>query len=127
MSTLQLSQKHLSAIVAALPRFNVTSFAECDYDRDVAMRELLGHNVSEYNQTYKTDQIDLAEQVHFYSFEAPKEELNAIAVYKLAECYEYNSSGSELWEGSNAQHWIKCLKGHAIASLPEYEPAKWAI
>jgi hypothetical protein len=124
---MQLTPEHLSAIVAALPRFNVTEFAECDYDRDVAMRELLGHNVSEYNQTYKTSQINLAEQFYFYFFEAPKEELSAIAVYKLAECYEYNSSGSELWKDSNAQHWIKTLKHHAIASLPEYNSAKWTL
>lgn len=123
MSCQQLSPEHLSAIVQGLLEHKIINW---EVELDVAMRELLYHNISEWNQTYPNDSEDLVSLFPFYEYKSDKKR-SAIEIYKLVNAYRYNSSASDLWEESNANHWTEQLMGRAIMSLPEYEAAKWTI
>lgn len=124
MSCQQLSPEHLSAIVQALSEYKTTNW---EVGLDVAMRELLYHNISGWNQTYPTKEpMDLVDWIPFYGYK-PARSRSAIEVYKLASAYRYNSSQSDMWEGSNANRWTEHLMGRAIMSLPEYEAARWTV
>lgn len=129
MSTLQLTPDHLSAIVWGAQRYQVISQSALTDELNGLMIELLKHNCKDYNINYPTDTIDIDKMIAFYEYRKPSnvEKLTAIQLYKLALCYEINSTGSPAWRGSKAESISTGLMTQAVMSLPEYTAAKWDI
>jgi hypothetical protein len=129
MSTLQLSPEHLSAIAYGLQKHQVVSKYLLQNELNSIMIELLQHNCEEYSDRYPNDPADTIDLSEFYEYKQPREAeaITPIQFFKLAQCYQYNSSESPQWEGSKAQTWTNALMANAIASLPEYAEAKWHI
>jgi hypothetical protein len=128
---MQLTPEHLSAIAYGLQKYQVVSKSLLTNELNGIMIELLQRNCEEYAERYpqhadRADTIDLAE---FYEYKKPRnaEAITAIEFFKLAQCYQYNSSESPSWTGSKAESWTRYLMINAIASLPEYTEAKWHI
>ena len=130
MSTLFLSPEHLSAVTYALTRYRVIAKNSLQNELNAVMAELLEHNIDEYNQRYPKYTKKVEEYIPFYTYRQPTKKVqdySAIAIHKLARCYQYNSSQSKDWDGSRAERWIESLLYETIASLPEYKSAEWDI
>jgi hypothetical protein len=129
MSTLQLSPEHLSAITYGLQKYQVVSNSLLTAELNDIMIELLQRNCEEYSDRYPNDPADTIDLAEFYEYKKPRnaEEIAPVEFFKLAQCYQYNSSESPSWEGSMAQRWTSSLMIMVIASLPEYNEAKWYI
>lgn len=123
MSTMQLTPEHLSAIVYGLQKHGLKSEMLFESELSQIVKELAKHNLLELKVT------DLDDRLYFYDYCRPENAkgITAIQFYKLTQCYQYNSSESPEWESSNAKRWTDSLMSAAIASLPEYNAAKWAI
>ena len=126
---MQLSPEHLSAIVYGMQKYQVVSEYLFQNELNGMMIELLQRNCEEYSDRYPSEPADTIDLSEFYEYRRP---INAKAIapiqfYKLAQSYQYNSSGSPDWENSRAKRWTDSLMSQTIASLPEYNAAKWAI
>jgi hypothetical protein len=53
--------------------------------------------------------------------------LSAIAVIKLAHCYDYQSCEHDGWGTSEAKKWIDLLIAALVYKIPGYDKAEWAI
>lgn len=129
MSTLQLTPEHLSAIIYGMQRHQVIGEMFFESELTEMVKELAKHNLLEIQDTYKNESVDIEEQLYFYEYRRPTnaKAIAPIQFYKLAQSYQYNSSGSPDWEDSKAKRWTDSLMSQAIASLPEYNDAKWTI
>ncbi len=54
-------------------------------------------------------------------------EVDPVQVLKALECYEHQSCEHPGWESSSARAWCDSLRQQAIAHLPGYDAAAWAI
>ena len=126
MSSMQLSTEHLSTIVYGLQRHQVISDMMLIAELTDIVRELATHNLKEVSDRYHDP---ITEQLHFYEYNRPTnaKAISPIEFYKLAQCYQYNSSESPQWEGSQAQKWTDELMIATIQALPEYQSAAWII
>jgi len=128
MSSIQLSPEHLSAIVYGCTKHQVIGGMLFESELTEIVKELAKHNLLEVQGTYN-ESADIEDQLHIYEYRRPAnaKAIAPIQFYKLAQCYQYNSSESPDWEDSNAKRWTDALMCQAIASLAEYEEAKWII
>ena len=127
MSTTLHTPEHLSAIVCGMTKYLVIDQNASISELNAIMLELLFHNCEEHEARYPNNPAIFGEWVDFYGYKRPTHQLTAIALYKLAEAYRYNSSASQKWVDSDAERWTDSLMNRAIQSLPEYKKAKWDI
>ena len=131
MSTLHLSPEHLRSILWGCTQYGVLSTSTLPEELNALMIELFARNAEEYNESYPNDLIDpsLSRVRGIYRYAHPEnaQKLTCLQLYKLALCYQYNSSGSPYWEGSKAESLSSGLMTQTILSLPEYQAAKWDI
>jgi len=121
---MQLTPEHLSAIVYGLKKFKII---DCCYPDNGAMIHLLEENMEEYSSRYPNNSQDVLDLVDYYEYKHPTDKPDAIALYKLAQCYQYNSAESPEWEKSEAKRWTDSLMIATIQALPAYNAAKWTI
>jgi hypothetical protein len=53
--------------------------------------------------------------------------LSAVAVIKLAHCYDYQSCEHDGWGMSEAKKWIDLLIAALVYEIPGYDKAPWSI
>ena len=53
--------------------------------------------------------------------------LQAVAVLKMCDCYDYQSCETDDYEKTDAARLIDAIRGKAVRSLPGYESAPWGL
>ena len=91
---------------------------------DTTMLMLYAANVVSVN--YRYDQAEPYEHIPRYRH-SDRHNLNAVAVLKALNGYEYQACESPDWERSEAHAFCQALKGAAIHALPGYDEAAWSI
>lgn len=124
MSAYLCSERHLSTLAFELVWRNIV-------DRDVrtteksVFRSLIKTNLdslkARYSDTEEEQELSLT-----YTYK-PEKGLPPMQVYKLAECYAYQSCEHDGWEDSQEKMWMEDLKASIINNLPEYKAARWSL
>ena len=124
MSTLQLTPEHLSAIVYGL---KAEGIIDPRTRNENVINWLLDQNLRSCGG-YSLDLACIDDFEGFYEYKQPEAQLTALDLYKLTQCYQYNSEGSPNWETSTVKRWTDELMDKAPAFTPdEYNAAKWSI
>lgn len=124
MSAYLCSEKHLSTLAFELTWRNVAGRDVRTTERSV-FQSLIETNLASLRARY-SDVEEEEELSRIYTYN-PEKGLPPMQVYKLAECYAYQSCEHDGWEGSQEKLWMEALKDSIINNLPEYKNAKWSI
>lgn len=124
MSAYLCSEKHLSTLAFELVRRHVVDQGVHTTEKSV-FQSLVKTNLdslkARYSDTEEEQELSLT-----YTYK-PEKGLTPIQVYKLAECYAYQSCEHNGWEDSQEKMWMEALKDSIIYNLPEYKAASWSI
>lgn len=126
MSCYMLSDRDLTVIASALLRCPYTKTAWLG--RCEALGALLhAANRHSVDTRYPAQRASNIADVDVFAWDgfAANWKPSMIALYKLVECYRYQSCEDAIWATGEAQKLTKQLMGWAISQLPGYEEAKW--
>lgn len=131
MSAFQVSPNHIGALVkwylTASPdylRANWRGQRPNRNDADAMMKSLALENAKSVNHRY---QNDLAEPVACQDRLSAYKLLTPVQVIKAVDGLSYQSNEHDEWDKSEARHLLDTIKSAAIAQLPGYREAEWAI
>lgn len=134
MSAFQVTESHIGAIL----RWYLTDcpphlrsswrgfMSPNPNDADDMMNALAAENAQSVAYRYpgiSTEPVLAADNVRLSRYA----KLAPVAVIKACQCLEYQSCEHPTWDKSDAKYLLEQIQSAAIASLPGYSQAAWAI
>lgn len=135
MSAFIVSKRHIDLLLTAglaygkqyALRWRVDGMRDC---RELTPETASAVGVMLWAENYKSvnhryDEKDIESEL--YEFKPYRAKVEPVAVLKAVRCFEYQSCEHPEWEESEAFSFCEALKAAAVAVLPGYEEAAWAI